>query len=89
MKDELVETVRVEMIDYFFEGKYIETHLPEHIMDRLAGIAISYKILSRDRVTKAAKEQRSLFKGVLYGLELAGKIPPAAQDTLYTFFMED
>jgi hypothetical protein len=58
-------------------------------MDRLAGIAISYKILSKDRVTKAAKEQRSLFKGVLYGLELAGKIAPATQDVLYTFFMED
>ena len=79
----------VETIDYFFEGKSIETHLPEHIMDRLAGIAISYKILSKDRVTKAAKEQRSFFNGVLYGLELAGKIPPATQEVLYKFFMED
>lgn len=81
--------MKVEMIDYFFEGKSIETHLPEHIMDRLAGIAISYKVLSKDRVTKAAKEQRSFFNGILYGLEMAGQIPPAAQEMLYDFFMED
>lgn len=81
--------MKVEMIDYFFEGKSIETHLPEHVMDRLAGIAISYKVLSKDRVTKAAKEQRAFFDGVLCGLELAGMLAPATKDVLYDFFMED
>lgn len=79
----------IEVTDYYFGGKNIEIPVPEHILDRLAGIAISYKVLSKDRVTKAAKEQRSFFKGVLYGLEMAGMIPPATQEVLYTFFMED
>ena len=79
----------VEVTDYYFSGKNIEIPVPEHILDRLAGIAISYKVLSKDRVTKAAKEQRAFFNGVLCGLELAGMLAPATKDVLYNFFMED
>ena len=79
--------MKFEMNEYFFEGGTIDTPLPDHVMDRLAGIAISYKMFSKDRVTKAAKEQRAFFNGVLCGLEMAGNITPTTQENLYAFFM--
>lgn len=74
---------------YYFEGGNIDTDLPEHILDHLAGIVISYKVLSRDRVTKAAKEQRAFFNGVLCGLELTGRISCDEREKLYHFFMDE
>lgn len=72
---------------YWFEGKSIEVRASEDVLDRLSGLVISYKMLSKDRVTKAAKEQRAFIDGFLYGLEVGEVIDAAERDKLYKFFM--
>jgi hypothetical protein len=77
------------MTTYNFEGKVIETDVPEEILNRLAALAISYKMLSKDRITKAAKEQRALIKGFMYGLEAGDVVDEDESVKLYRFFMGD
>ena len=72
---------------YWFEGKSIEVIASEDVLDRLAALVISYKMLSKDRLTKAAKEQRSFIDGYLYGLEVGEVIDSSAREKLYKFFM--
>lgn len=72
---------------YKFEGKPVPVQAPEDVLDRLAGLVISYKMLSKDRVTKAAKEQRAFIDGFLYGLEVAEVIDAGDREKLYQFFM--
>lgn len=77
------------MTSYRFEGDVLHIDVPEDVLNHLAGISISYKMLSKDRVTKAAKQQKSFFKGVLYGLELGEVIDSDQSNSLYDFFMND
>ena len=72
---------------YLFEGSELSCDVPHDILDQLAGIAISYKILSKDRLTKAAKEQRSFFDGVLYGLILGEVMRTDERETVRAFFL--
>ena len=72
---------------YWFEGKSIEVRASEDVLDRLSGLVISYKMLSKDRLTKAAKEQRSFIDGYLYGLEVGEVIDAGEREKLYKFFM--
>ena len=72
---------------YWFEGNSIEVTISDDVLDRLAGLVISYKMLSKDRVTKAAKEQRAFIDGFLYGLEVGEVINSGDRDKLYNFFM--
>ena len=72
---------------YWFEGNSIEVTISDDALDRLAGLVISYKMLSKDRVTKAAKEQRAFINGFLYGLEAMEEIDSDGRDKLYKFFM--
>lgn len=77
------------MTEYKFEGNILHIDVPEDVLNHLAGIAITYKLLSKDRVTKAAKQQKSFFKGVLYGLQVGEVIDSDQYSSLYNFFMED
>lgn len=77
----------MEQYLYWFEGKHLEVSVSEDALDRLAGLVISYKMLSKDRVTKAAKEQRAFIDGFLYGLEVGEVIDANERETLYKFFM--
>lgn len=77
------------MNEYMFEGKALTTDVPDDILNPLAGIAITYKLMSKDRITKEAKQQRSFFKGVLYGLQLGEVISTHQYDHLYNFFIGD
>ena len=77
----------MEQYLYWFEGKSIEVRASEDVLDRLSGLVISYKMLSKDRLTKAAKEQRAFIDGFLYGLEVAEVIDAGEREKLYQFFM--
>lgn len=75
------------MNEYQFEGRTIHTNLRGAILDRLAGLVISYKAIAKANVVKAAREQEGYIKGFLYGLEVAGEIDSEDSDELFTFFM--
>ena len=76
---------------YMFEGRKLNfemtTNLRVEHLDVLSGLVISYRLLSKDRVTKAAKAQEAFIRGYLYGLEMSGIIDSAINDKLYNFFM--
>lgn len=76
---------------YMFEGRKLDfditTNLRVEHLDVLSGLVISYRLLSKDRVTKAAKAQEAFIRGYLYGLEMSGVIDSTINDTLYSFFM--
>lgn len=76
---------------YMFEGRKvtfdIATSLRVEHLDVLSGLVISYRLLSKDRVTKAAKAQEAFIRGYLYGLEMSGIIDSTINDKLYKFFM--
>ena len=75
------------MSSYKFEGREVPVLLAAEVLDPLAGLVISYKMLSRDRLTKAAKEQRAFIDGFLYGLQVAEVINSVDREKLYKFFM--
>lgn len=75
------------MVSYSFEGKAIGTTLDPGVLDKLAGLAIGYKLVSKPRVTKAAREQQAYFKGLLHGLVLSKQISADESDKLYKFFL--
>ena len=77
------------MVSYSFEGKVIGINLDPNILDKLAGLAIGYKLVSKPRVTKAAREQQAYFKGLLHGLVLSKQISVDESDKLYKFFIGD
>jgi hypothetical protein len=78
-------------VSYIFEGREltsdIVTGMRVEYLDVLAGLVISYKLLSKDRVTKAAKAQDAFIRGYLYGLETSGIIDSTENDKVYKFFM--
>ena len=74
-------------IQYVFEGRTFLTDVPEEILDVLAGLVISYRLMSKDRITKAAKVQEGFIRGYLYGLEVAKTIDAARSKEMYQFFM--
>lgn len=76
------------MTEYQFEGRVINTFLNKEILDRLAGLVVSYKTMTKAKVVKAAREQEGYIKGFLYGLEAAGEIDSEDSDQLFNFFME-
>lgn len=75
------------MIQYNFEGRSLLTDVSEEALDILAGLVISYRLLSKDRITKAAKAQEAFIRGYLYGLEVAKTIDSKRSEALYKFFM--
>ena len=78
---------------YMFEGREVNFDIPTNLrvehLDVLSGLVISYKLLSKDRVTKAAKVQEGFIRGYLYGLEMSGITDSTINDKLYKFFMEE
>ena len=76
---------------YMFEGRKLNfemtTNLRVEQLDVLSGLVISYRLMSKDRVTKAAKAQDAFIRGYLYGLEMSGIIDSTINDKLYKFFM--
>ena len=74
-------------IQYTFEGRSILTDVSEELLDFLAGLVICYRLLSKDRVTKAAKAQEAFIRGYLYGLEVSKTIDSNRSEQLYKFFM--
>jgi len=74
-----------------FEGRKLNfemtTNLRVEQLDVLSGLVISYRLMSKDRVTKAAKAQDAFIRGYLYGLEMSGIIDSTINDKLYKFFM--
>lgn len=74
-------------IQYVFEGRTFLTDTPEELLDVLAGLVISYRLLSKDRITKAAKAQEAFIRGYLYGLEASKVIDATRSQALYKFFM--
>lgn len=75
------------MIEYTFEGRTISTTIDAEVLDRLAGLVIAYKMLSKSKVVKAAREQEGFIKGFLYGLEVANIIDSDDSEELLAFFM--
>lgn len=75
------------MIEYTFEGRTISTTVDAEVLDRLAGLVIAYKMLSKSKVVKAAREQEGFIKGFLYGLEVANIIDSDDSEELLAFFM--
>lgn len=75
------------MIKYIFEGRSLLTEVSEEVLDILAGLTISYRLMSKDRVTKAAKAQEAFIRGYLYGLEVAKVIDSHRSEELYKFFL--
>lgn len=79
------------MVEYKFEGRTLEFdtayNLTVEQLDVLSGLVISYRLLSKDRVTKAAKAQDAFIRGYLYGLEMSKTIDSDQSDCLYQFFM--
>ena len=77
------------MLTYRFEGRSILTDVSEDVLDILAGLVISYRLMSRDRVTKEAKCQLAFIQGYLYGLEVGEVIDSERSKELYRFFMDE
>ena len=77
------------MSEYQFEGRVLKNDLSEDVLNRLASLVISYKLLSKDRITKAAKAQEAFIRGYLYGLEAGLVIDSTESTELYKFFMTD
>lgn len=75
------------MIEYTFEGRTISTTVDAEVLDRLAGLVIAYKMLSKSKIVKAAREQEGFIKGFLYGLEVANIIDSDDSEELLAFFM--
>ena len=75
------------MNSYMFEGRTLNTDVPEDVLDRLAGLVIAYKTVSKAKVVKAAREQEGYIKGFLYGLEVGEVIDPDDSEELLSFFM--
>lgn len=75
------------MIEYTFEGRTISTKATPEVLDRLAGLVIAYKMLSKAKIVKAAREQEGYIKGFMYGLEVAGVIDSEDSEELLAFFM--
>lgn len=76
------------MTEYQFEGRVINVSLRKEILDRLAGLVVSYKTMTKAKLVKAAREQEGYIKGFLYGLEVVGAIDSEDSDLLFNFFME-
>lgn len=78
-------------LQYCFEGRVLRLDDPgelssEHL-DVLAGLVISYRLLSKDRMTKAARAQEAFIRGYLYGLESCKVIDSNISEDLYMFFI--